>query len=153
MSRRTNTRVLEDAGNIIRDVNIIDVSASETLATAEHNATTPVTWVPAGQAASLYQFRVKSRTEDNGNITHQLETVLGRLSRVHPRSVLASAERMNRFVHNTFAEQATMSTVIEFIFQQWQNEFPWLNWATIPTLRLQTRSEEHTSELQSRGHH
>lgn len=138
MSRRTNTRVLEDAGNIIRDVNIIDVSASETLATAEHNATTPVTWVPAGQTASLYQFRVKSRTEDNGNITHQLETVLGRLSRVHPRSILASAERMNRIVHNTSSEQATMNTVIEFIFQQWQNEFPWLNWATIPTLRLQT---------------
>ena len=139
MNRRVSTRVLEDAGDVIRDVNLADVSASEALAASEHSPTTPVQWRPAAfPGGHLYEFRVKTRQRQDGVVVHQLETMLGRLSRIFPPSVLATAHSISRHVLGTTTDTVTLATAVEFTLREWQEQLPWLTWATIPTLRVQT---------------
>lgn len=142
MNRRVSTRVLEDAGDVIRDVNLVDVSASETLAAAEHDPTGTVAWRPALASTNYYQFLVKTRDKTAGGhvTTHQLETILGKLNRAYPRSVTASGRMIRTALSLPPGSTVTMRQALQFTLQRWAAEFTWLTWATLPELTVQTSS-------------
>lgn len=146
-SRRTNTRVLEDAGDIIRGVNLVDVSASESNSIAVHYSGSPIPWVPAAWPGTpLYDLRVKSIDQQGPVVNHQLETILGRLTRIYPRGVVAAADEITA---SPPAAGVTVQQVITFVLNRWRMDFPWLDFAPVPVMRVNTSSGYVTPRVQA----
>lgn len=128
---RYRSSIQETAGDILRGVSAVDVSASEAYPVLQRGVGDSVDFYPATQwGRATHKLTVTRQLAEEHTKAYQYGTMLGRLSRTNPPQILVDAQEV--ISKNSMTAQEALT----YVLTQWKATHPWLDWEPIPKLEL-----------------